>query len=533
MKNKNKNIFFYYNIFILIIVSSVQISKGIPDIPDIPDIPNIPDFPPNFRDFVDFENIPVNATLKSLNSRKMTVEVDSNNLTIESIRDQEKCKDKYDFSVDLGSKGINLSYLYYNQSNTSVPDIDYNIRISNLIEYIDKDKNNYFDYENDTILNNIDLKTFNPINYTILKNQNHDESLHIFQINSQENPFHLILYASDNFVMINQKLHSPSEIKLDFVIQDFDFTNELSRLAVNISSDFSVDINLNNETENERLNFAKNETELAFNSAQFTGFFSWQNYANIDNVASYVQYSPVLFNPNSSRSSFMLNYEQGDIIFHDPKIGVNGLIKEQGVFKPTSLWEKNWFIVILIIIPLATIVSILMSKEDYFSYLKNRFMHYYVSPHRLSMEEVLENETRDKIIDHILKEPGIHYNELLRKIETSPSNLAWHLDILNKYKIIKQARVGKFLVFYPYPDESPLTKKNFELFKSEKTLQIFELIQKNPGIIQSKIALEMDMNRKSVKYHLDKLLKSKLIHYKKIGRTKKIYLVESEESFES
>ena len=36
--------------------------------------------------------------------------------------------------------------------------------------------------------------------------------------------------------------------------------------------------------------------------------------------------------------------------------------------------------------------------------------------HRLSIDDVLENENRNKIIDLILNQPGIHYKELFRKV---------------------------------------------------------------------------------------------------------------------
>ncbi|MHA1242806.1 MAG: hypothetical protein ACTSQU_18790, partial [Promethearchaeota archaeon] len=95
----------------------------------------------------------------------------------------------------------------------------------------------------------------------------------------------------------------------------------------------------------------------------------------------------------------------------------------------------NWFLMIILIVGVIGIASIaiLISKKDYFQYLKTRTIPIEKGAHRLSLEDVLENENRNKIIDLILKESGIHFNELLRKTELAAGNLVWHLDILETY----------------------------------------------------------------------------------------------------
>ena len=79
--------------------------------------------------------------------------------------------------------------------------------------------------------------------------------------------------------------------------------------------------------------------------------------------------------------------------------------------------------------------------------------------------QVLENQTRTKIIEAILEDPGIHFNEILRTIQSSAGNLAWHLDILETYKVIFKQRVGQYLVYYPYLEKNPLSKLDMKLRK--------------------------------------------------------------------
>ncbi len=132
--------------------------------------------------------------------------------------------------------------------------------------------------------------------------------------------------------------------------------------------------------------------------------------------------------------------------------------------------------------------------------------------------EVLDNENRINIMNSILKEPGIHFNELLRRVGVSVGTLAWHLDILEKNKLIQKRRVGQYLLYFSYSEKNPLAKLDSKLSKSKTTLNVLNLITKNPGIYQSQIAKQLGLHHKTVKYHLKKLLKVDAIFSEKEGR---------------
>ena len=138
------------------------------------------------------------------------------------------------------------------------------------------------------------------------------------------------------------------------------------------------------------------------------------------------------------------------------------------------------------------------------------------------MEDVLDNKIRNRIISIVMEDPGVHYSELERQVDTSSSNLAWHLDIVETYHIINKRRVGRYLIFYPYIEKNPFAELDISIVKSKTTLEIFQIIADHPGIFQNQISKRMDINRKTVKYHLDKLITAKLITQKK-GGTKMSY----------
>ncbi len=86
--------------------------------------------------------------------------------------------------------------------------------------------------------------------------------------------------------------------------------------------------------------------------------------------------------------------------------------------------------------------------------------------------------------------------------------------------------MGRFLIFYPFIDKNPFADYDIKIVKSKTTLDIFQIIGDNPGIFQHQIAKRMDLNRKTIKYHLDKLMSSNLIRIEKKGRKNHIYTIQ-------
>ena len=187
---------------------------------------------------------------------------------------------------------------------------------------------------------------------------------------------------------------------------------------------------------------------------------------------------------------------------------------------PVSL---DWLFVLIPGIIVVAILSLVIAKKDYVKYLKRRIVSIDKGAHRLTMDEVLENKNRSKIIDIILKNPGIHFNELKRESGLASGNLVWHLDILETYKVIKKKRVKNYVIYIPYYSKNPLSNVDLKLQKSELTLEVLEMIEENPGIWNGKITDELETHRKTIQYHIDKLIDLGLIHKERDGIKKRIY----------
>jgi len=123
----------------------------------------------------------------------------------------------------------------------------------------------------------------------------------------------------------------------------------------------------------------------------------------------------------------------------------------------------------------------------------------------------------------ILNEPGIHFNELLRRTGLAAGNLVWHLDILETYKIIGKNRVGKFIAYFPYYQKNPISNIDLQLSKSKLTLEILEMIENEPGLWNNLITKKLKVDHKTIHYHINKLKDLNLIRFQKDGRKKKFF----------
>ncbi|MFW9824571.1 MAG: winged helix-turn-helix transcriptional regulator, partial [Candidatus Thorarchaeota archaeon] len=248
-------------------------------------------------------------------------------------------------------------------------------------------------------------------------------------------------------------------------------------------------------------------------------------------LRSNINYSLAVFFMNQESWELVDTQEKYNATLFEPYLETSLLDLESEKDYYVTLFEfsqqpYDWtWLIITIIISVISILSIavLISKKDYFQYLRQRTIPIEKGAHRLSLDDVLENENRNKIIELILNEPGIHFNELLRKTGLAAGNLVWHLDILQTFKIIGKKRVGNFIAYFPYYQKNPLSNIDLKLQKSKLTLEILEMIEDEPGIWNNLITKKFKVDHKTIHYHLNKLVQLGLIRMEKDGRKKKIY----------
>jgi len=409
-------------------------------------------------------------------------------------------QDSEDLSFWVSLEGVNLTTLPYGYGY-------------DLLFYEDE---YYREQESQFYINNMNLSFFfDPQENS---NENTQEKSSSFSIKQDLSEF---LYSSNLSSAISE--FEGKGLTIDYSVRSNAFSSIVSLDESANSYDLEsqgVDGGVNIQTEDNTLmsmnlsqkyTWGKNGRDYN-NTVALTPIYGFDlNYGNMEmGVAS-------VYNDQNSPYAYSLCFEnwEGYSISMDPTF----------TSYYTSILPKFNFPISLlyVIIPLAALFGIMMSKQEYRAFLLNRVLQIETGAHRLTMEDVLENENRSKVIDFIMDNPGIHFSELLRKTNLAPGNLNWHIEILERYKIIKNEIVGKYVIYFPYHSKNPLSNIDLKLQKSKTTMEILEMIQITPGITQNQIAKHLGKNHKTVKYHLDKLIEIDLIEKKKQGKKNLLY----------
>jgi predicted transcriptional regulator len=113
---------------------------------------------------------------------------------------------------------------------------------------------------------------------------------------------------------------------------------------------------------------------------------------------------------------------------------------------------------------------------------------------RLRSEMVLDNFLRGQIYGHICENPGLHLNELKKKLELPNGTLVYHLRTLEREGLIKSYQNGSGRVFYS--SKVKVSKELIHLTKAQKW--ILQLIKERPGLSQKEISKETGLSDSTV-----------------------------------
>jgi len=367
------------------------------------------------------------------------------------------------------------------------------------------------------------------------------ENVSGFYIKDQISPNETVNYNFYN----NIKLGISSDTFIDIEI-DYETRIENRQIIFIVNNSVPISLNITSKTAMHNFGFSKSPRSPRSGNSKYqyryNCIFQIRTNTTIENLTiQSIKKSQFGFEPAKGYSLALYKFSQESWEILDTITENNESSSEELFVSELSLIQANteyyitfleispivneWLWIILIVILVVGIGSlvILISKKDYFQYLKTRTVPIEKGAHRLSLDEVLENENRNKIIDLILNEPGIHFNELLRKTGIAAGNLVWHLDILETYKVIGKKRVSNFIAYFPYYQKNPINNLNLKLSKSKLTLEILEMIEREPGLWNNLITKRMKVDHKTIQYHLDKLKDLNLVSIKKDGRKKKLF----------
>jgi len=267
----------------------------------------------------------VDDEFEDLNRRSIQIEVQDYQAEIESVLKEGNTLNALHFKILPIGEGLVVEFQFM-EDNESFGEInlEFVITFQEIVEYIDNNSNGIYDEISDTLIQDFMLTEFWPINYSVLSIS--DVDLHYLEVQTNDGVFKAHFYIAEEFIYANNSLFIPNQVKINIEINNFNYSNNNSQLALDMKLESELDFESEEETEDENKGFAVNEQGAITAINGFTGFFTWQENATIDGIIQQVQSSSITTDDlDENEQKIYINYQRGINIFHDPKIGIEGL----------------------------------------------------------------------------------------------------------------------------------------------------------------------------------------------------------------
>jgi DNA-binding transcriptional ArsR family regulator len=138
---------------------------------------------------------------------------------------------------------------------------------------------------------------------------------------------------------------------------------------------------------------------------------------------------------------------------------------------------------------------------------------------RLSGPQLLEHPARAKLVQIVQAEPGIHFQDLVRRAGIPNGTAVHHLGKLTKDGLLSARALGRYTCYFPgsSPDRASLARA--PVLRSEGARRVYEAIQGQPGLSGLELAHLVGLQPSTVNYHVQKLVECGLVLAARQGRS--------------
>jgi len=126
-------------------------------------------------------------------------------------------------------------------------------------------------------------------------------------------------------------------------------------------------------------------------------------------------------------------------------------------------------------------------------------------------DDLLKLKTRSIIYRFILKNPGLHFRELVRRLNIPRSTLSYHLNYLDKQELLIVKKDDRYTRYFISRDIGDREKKILNIIRVETTRNALLYIWGMVIASEIEIAKELDKHPTTINFHLKRLLKHGII----------------------
>ncbi len=120
------------------------------------------------------------------------------------------------------------------------------------------------------------------------------------------------------------------------------------------------------------------------------------------------------------------------------------------------------------------------------------------------MDELAQQPTRRRILDHVRERPGISGREVQRQVGLGWGETAYHLERLVRGGLLRRER-GAGRDYYFTSDVTWEDRRLFETLRSPTGRQIALFLVRTPGLTFADLQAALGVGKSTVSYHLTRL----------------------------
>jgi len=142
---------------------------------------------------------------------------------------------------------------------------------------------------------------------------------------------------------------------------------------------------------------------------------------------------------------------------------------------------------------------------------------------RHGAESPLEHPVRADVDSVVSREPGLHFAEVARRVDSPESTVRHHARVLERENHLQSASVWDSLRLYPAATESG----DFELLaalRDDSQSRILRGIARNEPVTVTSLAADVDRAASTVSHHLTRLEEAGLVERERTGQSVRITL---------
>jgi hypothetical protein len=233
--------------------------------------------------------------------------------------------DALDYEIQAGNR-LTVEMQYRNQAEASQANVQMTVTFRQMIEYEDVDGDGQFG-PGDEVVSTYDLEETSWSELAHGEEAGEDgKKVHTITARTSDGVFAMLSHTTETRTMTQHGEISPNLMKIDLVVEDFPWTRTTTRLALqaSVATEGTV-THIADPASREYM--GENETGIETQEDGDTGFYTWVRSADVDGVSSQVR-SRVT--NDGEGTSLQFDYQQGDAIIHDPKLGVP--LVDEGLF---------------------------------------------------------------------------------------------------------------------------------------------------------------------------------------------------------